>query len=114
MKIEPKKLEMAARQAQVSGAAVETEVHTLDGHFYLQRILPYHSEDRIEGVVVTFIPIDALKQAEYEIRESKKRFRTLADTAPVYIWISGLGGKLEFVNRRFADETGRAAKIVLG
>ncbi len=114
MKIEPKKLEMAARQAQVSGAAVETEVHTLDGHFYLQRILPYRSEDRIEGVVVTFIPIDALKQAEYEIRESEKRFRTLADTAPVFIWISGLGGKLEFVNRRFADETGRAAETLLG
>ena len=63
-------------------------------------------EDRVEGVVVTFVPIDALKQAEQEVRESEKRFRTLADTAPVFIWISGLGGTLEFINRRFADETG--------
>ena len=114
LKIEPRELEMAARQAQASASVMETEVHTPDGHFYLQRVLPYYSEDRIEGVVVTYIPIDALKQAEYEIRESEKRFRTLADTAPVFIWISGLGGKLEFVNRRFTDETGRGAESLLG
>ena len=114
LKIEPRNLEKAARQAQASTSAVETEVHTPEGHFYLQRILPYRTDDRIEGVVITFIPIDALKQAEYEIRESEKRFRTLADTAPVFIWISGLGGRLEFVNRRFTDETGRTAESLLG
>ena len=114
LKIEPRNLEKAARQVQASASAVETEVHTPEGHFYLRRILPYRTEDRIEGVVVTFIPIDALKQAEYEIRESEKRFRTLADTAPVFIWISGLGGRLEFVNRRFTDETGRTAESLLG
>jgi two-component system CheB/CheR fusion protein len=114
LKIEPRNLEKAARQAQASASAVETEVHTPEGHFYLQRILPYRTDDRIEGVVVTFIPIDALKQAEYEIRESEKRFRTLADTAPVFIWISGLGGRLEFVNRRFTGETGRGVESLLG
>ena len=114
LKIEPRNLEAAARQAQASTSTVETEVHTPEGHFYLQRVLPYRTDDRIEGVVVTFIPIDALKQAENEIRESEKRFRTLADTAPVFIWISGLGGRLEFVNRRFTDETGRTAESLLG
>ena len=58
---------------------METEIHTPEGHFYLRRVLPYRTEDRIEGVVVTFIPIDAFKQAENEIRESEKRFRTLAE-----------------------------------
>ena len=64
--------------------------------------------------MVTFIPIDALKQAENEIRENEKRFRMLADSAPVFIWISGLGAKLEFANRRFANETGRASESLLG
>jgi two-component system CheB/CheR fusion protein len=64
--------------------------------------------------VITFVPIDALKQAEQEIRESEKRFRALADRAPVFIWTSGLGGRLEFANRRFADETGRGVAGLLG
>jgi two-component system CheB/CheR fusion protein len=114
LKVEPQDLEKAAREAQITGSAIETEVHTSEGHFYLQRVLPYRTEDRIDGVVVTFVPIDALKQAEQEIRESEKRFRTLADTAPVFIWISGLGGTLEFVNRRFVDETGWTAQSLLG
>ena len=70
----------------------------------------YHTRSKkigVEGAVVTFVPIDAIKQAEQELRESEKRFRTLADTAPVFIWISGLGGTLEFINRRFADVTGK-------
>ncbi len=114
LKIGPQDLEAVARQVQTLGSTMETEAHTPEGHCYLRRVLPYRTEDRIEGVVVTFIPIDALKQAENEIRESEKRFRTLADSAPVFIWIGGLGAKLEFANRRFADETGRLPESLLG
>jgi two-component system CheB/CheR fusion protein len=113
--LEPQDLIAAAQQVQRSRSVAENEVHTPDGHFYLRRILPYRvDEDRIEGVVVTFVPIDALKQAEQELRESEKRFRMLADTAPVFIWIGGVGGTLEFVNRRFADETGKTVGDLLG
>src|SRR6185437_9038353 len=34
--------------------------------------------------------------------------------APVFIWIGGLGGTLEFINRRFADETGYTVGELLG
>lgn len=114
LRVEPQDLEKAAAQAQIAGSAIETEVSTPDGHFYLQRVLPYRTEDRIDGTVITFVPIDALKEAEQEIRESEKRFRALADSAPVFIWTSGLGGRLEFVNRRFTDETGRTVESLLG
>lgn len=115
LRIEPQDLETVARQVLNSASAVETETHTPEGHFYLLRVLPYRTEEnRIEGVVVTFIPIDALKLAEHEARESEKRFRTLANTVPVFIWISGLGAKLEFVNRRFVNETGKTAEELLG
>ena len=114
-RLEPQDLIETAQQVQQSGSVAEDEVHTPDGHFYLRRVLPYRvEEDRVEGVVVTFVPIDALKQAEQEVRESERRFRMLADTAPVFIWISGFGGYLEFVNRRFADETGKAVEELLG
>lgn len=114
-RLEPQNLIQTAQQVQCSGSVAEDEVHTPDGHFYLRRILPYRVEEgRVEGVVVTFVPIDALKQAEQEVRESERRFRMLADTAPVFIWIAGFGGHLEFVNRRFVDETGKAVEELLG
>lgn len=114
-RLEPQDLIATAQQVQRSRSVAEDEVHTPEGHFYLRRILPYRVEaDRIEGVVVTFVPIDALKQAERELRESEKRFRMLADTAPVFIWIGGLGGTLEFINRRFADEAGYTVGELLG
>lgn len=114
-RIEPPDLITVAGQVQSSCVAIENEVRTPEGNCYLRRVLPYRiEEDGVEGVVVTFVPIDALKRAEQEVRESEKRFRMLADNAPVFIWISGLGGKLEFVNRRFVDETGKSAEDLLG
>ncbi|MBA4141660.1 MAG: PAS domain-containing protein [Nitrosospira sp.] len=113
--IEPGDLVTVAREVLATRSVSETEVQTPDGHCYLRRVLPYVvEEDHVEGVVVTFVPIDALKHAEREIRESEKRFRMLADTAPVFIWISGPAGKLEFVNRRFIDETGQPAENLHG
>ena len=32
------------------------------------------------------------RQAEEALRESEERFRTMADTAPVMIWVSDTGG----------------------
>jgi two-component system CheB/CheR fusion protein len=113
--LEPPDLIAVARKVQATRTGYETEVRAPQGNFYLRRILPYVvEEDRVEGVVVTFAPIDTLKRAEQELRDSEKRFRTLADTAPVFIWISGLGGELEFVNRRFIDETRQSAENLLG
>ena len=113
--LEPNDMVPLAREVQASRVASETEVHTRDGHFYLRRILPYFLEhDHVNGVVITFAPVDMLKRAEQELRESEKRFRTLADTAPVFIWISGPKASLEFVSRRFIDDTGQTAENLLG
>lgn len=113
--LEPNDIVSVAREVYASRVATETEVHTRDGHFYLRRILPYFLEhNHVSGVVITFAPVDMLKQVEQELRESEKRFRTLADTAPVFIWISGLKASLEFVNRRFMDDTGQTAENLLG
>jgi two-component system CheB/CheR fusion protein len=51
--------------------------------------------------------ISRLKQTETELRQSEQRFRTLADNAPVLIWMSQPDGRLEFVNREMCEFTGR-------
>ena len=48
------------------------------------------------------------------LSESEARFRTMADTAPVLIWMSGQNRLCTFFNRRWLDFTGRPLERELG
>src|SRR5438045_3145902 len=70
--------------------------------WYLTRIAPYRTQDdRIAGVVATFIDINRRKRAEDELRESETRFRTLSETAPALIWFNDSEGKNRYINRQY-------------
>lgn len=50
---------------------LEREVHNSEGNVFLMRISPYRtSEDRINGVVITFVDITRRKQAEQQLQEN--------------------------------------------
>lgn len=75
------------------------------------RVWEYNNTLRTEGVpepIVRGMAIDISKrkQAEDNLRESEARFRNVADTAPVWIWIAGLDKKLYYANKTFLDFTG--------
>ncbi|MBV9489367.1 MAG: PAS domain-containing protein [Verrucomicrobia bacterium] len=56
-----------AERVLASLVPVEREKRSADGHWYLARLLPYRSaEDRISGVVLTFVDITERKTAEDE------------------------------------------------
>lgn len=58
--------------------------------------------------------ISERKRAEAELRESEERFRNMADTAPVMIWVTGSEGQCTFVNRTWLNFTGRTLEDELG
>ncbi|HYB44581.1 MAG TPA: PAS domain S-box protein [Candidatus Methylomirabilis sp.] len=53
-------------------------------------------------------------RAEQALKESEQRFRLLADTAPVLIWLSDPDGRSAFLNRAWLDFTGRPLGQGLG
>jgi PAS domain S-box-containing protein len=66
---------------------------------------------RMLGVAVD---MTARKHSEEALRESEERFRTMADTAPVMIWMAGVNKLCTFFNKRWLDFTGRALEQELG
>jgi two-component system CheB/CheR fusion protein len=57
----------------------EVDVRTKNDVWYQARILPYRTtENRIDGLVVTFIDVNQIKEAEMELLKSARESRLLA------------------------------------
>ena len=66
-------------------AVIEREVRSWEGRWFLARLLPYRTlEDRIDGVVATFVDISARKANDEALRQSEERFRLLVEGADDY------------------------------
>jgi PAS domain S-box-containing protein len=52
--------------------------------------------------------------AEEALRESEERFRLIANTAPVMIWMTGADKHITYLNQTWLDYTGRRLDAVLG
>ena len=52
--------------------------------------------------------------AEEALRDSEERFRLIADTAPVMIWMSGTEKQITYLNQTWLDYTGRPLDAMLG
>src|SRR5262249_30995666 len=54
------------------------------------------------------IDITERRRAQEAMRESEERFRTMADPAPVLIWVAGPDGRCTYFNKPWLDYTGRS------
>ena len=84
-----------ARRVLADLAPAAKEVRTEDGRWYIRRITPYRThDDRIEGVVVTFLDVHDLKQSEQE----RERLASFPLLNPQPIIEADLEGNVHFLN----------------
>ncbi|MBI5669294.1 MAG: PAS domain S-box protein [Chloroflexi bacterium] len=68
----------------------------------------------LAGVVLVFHDVTERRRAEADLREREARFRTMADNAPVLIWMAGPDKLCHYFNKPWLDFTGRAMEQELG
>jgi two-component system CheB/CheR fusion protein len=91
---------------------IESEVLSNAGRWYLRRMLPYRTRDnRIAGVVITFIDITARKQEEEALRRSEARLQELIEALPGAVYITDTAGRITFFNPAVAELWGRSPDL---
>jgi PAS domain S-box-containing protein len=87
-----------------------------DGSFFpvVFSASPLKKEGQTVGIVVGFRDDTLHREAERAVRESEERFRLVANTAPVLIWISGIDKLCTYFNQGWLEFTGRSLEEELG
>lgn len=97
-----------AQQAIHKLTAIEHEVHGEGDRWFLARTAPYRTvENKIDGVVLTFIDITERHRSEEQLRGSERRYRTLFDLVPLAVYSTDAEGVIQQFNRRAVELWGR-------
>jgi two-component system, chemotaxis family, CheB/CheR fusion protein len=95
--------------------SIEREVRDAENRWFLARLLPYRSlDDRISGVVLTFIEITERKLAEEALRRSEQRLAAIFSQAAVGLAEISIDGRFERVNAELCRMLGRSQPEMLG
>jgi PAS domain S-box-containing protein len=103
--------------AEKSGHAVEFRIARPDGAVRTVASISEVLRDETgapERVIGAYQDVTPQKLTEAALRESEERFRNMADTAPVMIWIAGSDGLFTFFNKTWLDFAGRTMEQEIG
>jgi len=98
-------------EAALAGTTVRVEVAAINARGQQRWFDATYTPDvgatgAVAGVVVMATDITDKKAADFALRESEARFRSLADAMPQIVWTADPGGHLDYYNQRWYEYTG--------
>ena len=104
-----------AKEVLRSLVFVEKPVYTRDGRCFNIKIIPYRTfEDKIDGLVITFIEITNSKQLEKALTQSQMTLRSFIQTVPSVIMGLSSDGKIIEFNAQTEKLLGCSREEVMG
>ena len=86
---------------------VERTVRTKHGLAFLMQIVPYRTtDDRIDGVVLTFMDVTDRDRAQQLVRESEEQLRRAIEDAPIPVIMHAEDGEVLQISRTWTSLTG--------
>lgn len=97
-------LESDAQRVLAHLAPIEREIQSQSGRWFLVRVRPYRTlEDRIDGVVITFIDITANKANELALRNAKEYAESIVHTIPDALLVLTPDLRIQMANDAFYE-----------
>ncbi|MBS1510990.1 MAG: PAS domain-containing protein [Bacteroidetes bacterium] len=88
--------------SRVLETGIQIEKEVMGGNkWYLMRLLPYKSDNKTDGVVITFVDITSLVIIKKELVESQRSFDSFMEYSPLLTWIKNEDGKYIYANKAF-------------
>ena len=107
-----KELQQIARGETVEG---EININTPKGTKRAEyKSTPIIIDGNVVGVQIILEDITERKKTETALAESKERFKTLLEEAPIAICNTDLTGMITYVNKKFEEATGYSRKEIVG
>jgi two-component system, chemotaxis family, CheB/CheR fusion protein len=110
--------ENALRQVLDTGKELTTEFEYArlgKTYYFSSRLVPERGPDgTVETVLAITRDISDRKQKENALQDSERRFRNMADTVPVLIWVSGPDKKCTYFNKSWLEFTGKKLEQEVG
>ncbi|KST64284.1 PAS domain S-box protein [Mastigocoleus testarum] len=112
------KFESAIGEVFDTGQVKEIEYSILnfqgEVQFYTTKIVPNQVKGKAPTVILVISNITEVKQAQVALQESEERFRTMADTAPVMIWLTDTDKRCTYFNSCWLELTGQTLEHEIG
>lgn len=81
---------------------------------WLEHFFPLNDGDRVIGISTVCEEITERTQIETALRESEKRFRHMADNAPMMVWVTDQTGYCTYLSQSWYEFTGQTEATGLG
>jgi PAS domain S-box-containing protein len=102
----------AAEDRSIRGCEASLPTGNGRGIEVLGQSVPLHDESgQVRGAVGAFIDITELKRTNAALKETEGRFRAMADTAPLMIWMTDAARQSTWVNKTWRTFTGRGKEL---
>ena len=98
--------ESVAGEASLKPFTLEARYLRHDGEWRWLRSVSqprFRADGALAGFIGVAMDVTEQRAIEMALRESEARFRHIANTAPVPMWVTGIDGNRDFVNQAFTD-----------